>query len=175
MDIREDVYIWVNDISESKAGVILDGFAFDGDFGFGGDDVREFQGELALYSEEGKNVIDSNLSTIHVEKKGTVWLLTAKELPAVPFLLSSNLSLVGPVKKSIRLKPSKYAEESFAKDGDSQYPIESEGVIGLLNHCKASDYLIMLAEDESFLNKPSYKLLFCEWELDAGETEPLSL
>lgn len=173
MDTKEKVYIWVNSLSLSESGAILDGLAFDGDLGFGDDEVREFQGELALYSEAGKIVVDANLSTTHIAKKGTNWLLDLKELPDAPFLLSNNLSLVGPVKKSIHLKPTKEAEESFVKDGDSEYPIESEGMIGLLDHRSDGDSLILLAESEELLNKSSYNLVFSEWEQDAGEAECL--
>lgn len=169
MDINEHIYIWVTGTSKFESGTILDGLAFDGNFGFGSEDLREFHGQVALYASSGKVVLDTMLSTMHIARKGLVWILNSNTVPSTPFLLSSNLGLVGPVNKSINLNPTEDAMEIFSKDGSGQYPVVSEGLIGLLDHQESGDFLIAFASRKEDLNQSHWRLIFSEWESEVGE------
>ncbi|MDE1462023.1 hypothetical protein [Spartinivicinus poritis] len=48
MDISNHIYIWVTHTTTSNNGILLNGLAFNGGYGFGVDAVREYSGALDL-------------------------------------------------------------------------------------------------------------------------------
>jgi len=167
MDIN--IFIWVTDVLENEGGSILDGIAFDGDLGFGNEDIRNFSGNLAAYSQNGRFVIESNLSVMHIANKGMVWSLSSKQLPRPPFLLSSKLNLIGPVEKTINAELTLDAEKALDDGGYGQYPIIAKDVIGLFKYQENNYSIIIFSDLERSLEQISWEPVFSEWDLKVGK------
>jgi len=164
-----NIFIWVTDIIEDENGSILDGIAFDGDLGFGNDDIRNYHGNLAMYSVDDKSVINSDLSIMHIARKGMVWLINSKKLPSPPFLLCNKLNLVGPFEKLVDAKLTSGAEQSLESGGYGEYPIYTEEVIGLLNYQDSYYSIIMFSESKESLTKLYFEPYLSEWDMKLGK------
>jgi len=167
MDINNHVYIWVTEIDSFNDGTVLNGMAFDGEYGFGKEDIRNFSGSLAALSEENKVVFEAELSTVHIAGKGTLWDVNVKNLPNVPFLLTNNIKLNGPVRQKITLSPTDEALAIFQRDNEGAYPVLSKNLVGMLEHTKEKDIIIGFTdENEKFVG--SERLEFSEWGFEVG-------
>lgn len=172
MDISKFVYIWVKTKEPSDNGMLLDGLAFDGEYGFGHEEVRNFKGKLAVLSRSCRSEIDVNLSTAHESGKGVLWYIDTDNLPSTPFLITSNLELQGLLTVSIALQPTRETIEIFNRDGATSYPVSSSKFIGVLQHENNSDTLIAFA-DTKYLITNEIELTFCEWDSLVGKLQTL--
>jgi len=168
MDISNQVYIWVTNVDTSDEGAVLNGLSFDGEYGFGVEDMREYSGTLAMLSNKQHSIIRAELSTIHISGKGVLWNINVEQLPDVPFLLTSNIELTGPVIKNIGLSPTEEAFEIFQRDREGSYPVCSTRMVGILNHSNESDVLIGFTTGDDNLNSLE-ELEFIEWGIEVGK------
>jgi hypothetical protein len=168
MDISNHVYIWVTSVDTLGDGFVLNGLAFDGEFGFGEDEVREYLGTLVALSDAQRSVISAELSTIHIAGKGVLWSMDTDKLPNAPFLLTSNFDLTGPVIRDITLSPTAEVSEIFQRDREESYTVRSAHVVGILEHSDEHDVLIGFTtgnEDLAGLDE----LEFSEWGIELGK------
>lgn len=70
MDINGQVYIWVTDVKLFEEGCILDGRAFDDEFGFGGEDIRRYSGNILIVSKNESINLSSEIGLIHFHIEG---------------------------------------------------------------------------------------------------------
>lgn len=78
----------------SPFGWIADGTPIDGYHGFGDDEIRSFDGEVALLSFENKLIQYISISLMHFSRGGFKWRINETEfLPQPPFLISSDLAI----------------------------------------------------------------------------------
>ncbi|MCU7929100.1 MAG: hypothetical protein KZQ97_22075 [Candidatus Thiodiazotropha sp. (ex Dulcina madagascariensis)] len=168
MDISNHVYIWVTSVDTLGDGVVLNGLVFDGEFGFGDDEVREYSGTLAALSSAERSVISAELSTIHIAGKGVLWSISTDKLPNAPFLLTSNLDLTGPVIRNITLSPTAEVSEIFQRNREDSYPVCSTHVVGILEHSNERDVLIgFTTGNEDLIGLE--ELGFSEWGIELGK------
>jgi hypothetical protein len=168
MDISKHVYIWVTSVDTLEDEFLLNGLVFDGGFGFGEDEEREYTGSLAVLSSEQRSEINGELSTIHIAGKGVIWSINTDKLPSVPFLLSSNLELTGPVVRNITLSPTAEVTEILHRDRKESYPVCSTQVLGILEHSYEHDVLIAFTTGKKDLTGLD-NLEFCEWGVRLGK------
>jgi hypothetical protein len=168
MDISNHVYIWVTNVDTLDDSVVLNGLAFDGELGFGEDEVREYSGALAVLSSTQRSVISAELSTIHIAGKGVLWSLNSGKLPNAPFLLTSNFDLTGPVIKDITLSPTVEVSEIFQRNREESYPVCSPHMVGILEHSDEHDVLIgFTSGNEDLIGRE--ELEFSEWGIELGK------
>lgn len=95
--INPGLAIWITQYNQHRLLPpirIADGIAIDGYHGFGDNQTRFFDGELALLSLEGKIIQHLSISNTHFSREGFKWLIGDTEsLLQVPFLISSYLTI----------------------------------------------------------------------------------
>ncbi|VAW69005.1 hypothetical protein MNBD_GAMMA10-2373 [hydrothermal vent metagenome] len=167
MDINNHVYIWVTDINSTGDLTILNGLSYDGEYGFGQENVRSYTGSLVALSDKNKILLEAELSTIHIAGKGTLWNINVNNLPNVPFLLTNNTELNGPVRQKITISPTEETLAIFQRDSEESYPVISKKLVGILEHSNENDILIgFTVVDDQFVSSDG--LEFSEWGLEVG-------
>ncbi len=95
--INRGLAIWITDYNQHKLLPPVwkaDGIAIDAYHGFGDNQTRFFDGEVALLTLENKVIQRLSISNVHFSREGFKWLIGGTErLPQTPFLISSNLTI----------------------------------------------------------------------------------
>ena len=172
MDIENEVYIWVESVEKNESGFLVQGIAFDGDFGFGKEGGRSFSGEVLIVSISTRKTAFVEISVAHVKGKGGVWQIVSDAVPAPPFLISSNHDLHGPNDMEINISPTASACEIFERDGAGRYPVVGSNIIGILDYMEGGSRLLFFSDrDDLKLSCPT-EIFFSEWGISAGSIRP---
>lgn len=95
--INRGLAIWITDYNQHKLLPPVwkaDGIAIDAYYGFGDNETRFFDGEVALLSLENKIIQHLSISSVHFSREGFKWLIGGVDhLPQTPFLISSDLTI----------------------------------------------------------------------------------
>jgi len=168
MNINDDIYIWVTEVLDDIFGLkIFDGCIFDGDYGFGVNDVREFTGTLHLLYGIEKVEIYGSVSLMHVSRRGVLWLFDGGELPIPPFLITTNKKINNIKQSSVSLILTQESQEIFARNVDGLYPVISENFMGILYNSNNENFLIWFDEGNGG-DFNSKRLIFSEWDVEVG-------
>lgn len=168
MDIKGQVYIWVTDVKLFEEGYILDGRAFDDEFGFGGEDIRRYSGNVLIVSNNGSINLSSEIGLIHISRKGTLWTLDSKRLSATPFLLTSNTSIKHKYSGYVELQPSNNAKVIFDKFEKGIYPIVSNNFIGVITYENGAIWLDAFSDTNGEILAKEEVVSFSELGVEAG-------
>lgn len=168
MDIENEIYIWVESVEKYESGFLVQGIAFDGDFGFGKDGARSFSGEVLIVSSSTRKTAFVEMSVAHVKGKGGVWKIVSDTVPSPPFLISSNHDLHGPAAVEINISPAASACEVFKRDGGGRYPVVGSNVIGILDYMEGDSRLIFFSDRYDLKLSCPTEIFFSEWGISAG-------
>jgi hypothetical protein len=170
--------IWVTEIVEKEGTgqCLIKGLAIDGDYGFGDEDTRSFEGQVALMSINDKKVIDARINTAHSTRiAGPLWSLRTghhQDLLEPPFLITNILNLFILKNDSIELRLCSEAHDILSSEGPGNiYPICTPTTFGILEYCSVDKYGLTVftpnqASNLSFLNGET--ILFSEWDTPVG-------
>ncbi|HOJ78492.1 MAG TPA: hypothetical protein PLZ08_10485 [Bacillota bacterium] len=168
MDINNNVYIWVTDVKPHDDVYILDGRAFDDEFGFGGQDLRKYSGDILLISCKELIKINGELGLIHISRRGRLWTLNNNKIPETPFLLTNNININHKYSDMVSMKPSDDALEVFNRDKKGIYPIISDNFIGVITYEDGSTWLDAFSDVGSEIMEKEEVITFSEWDTEAG-------
>ncbi len=169
MDIN--LFIWVTNVIVEGGESVLDGVVFDEDFGFGCEDIRNFNGNMAIYTTLEKVLIESELSVIHVAGKGVLWSLKSTNIPAPPFLLSNRVDLSGVIETPVSVHFTSEAKKALEGSGYGFYPILVKGTVGIFNYNGDNPSMIVFPKFESSLDQDYWEPILSEWDLKLGRLE----
>lgn len=175
----DNTAIWITEIVEKEdAGLwLIKGLAIDGDYGFGDEDTRSFEGQAALISINDRKVIDVRINTAHSTRiAGPLWSLKSEkhmiDLLEPPFLITNILDLYMLKDDSIELRLSSEAQDIISGDGPGNiYPICTSTTFGILEYSSVGKYGLIVftpnqASDLSFLRGET--IIFSEWDTPVG-------
>ncbi|MFD0671908.1 hypothetical protein [Cohnella sp. GCM10027633] len=173
MDTKKHIYIWVTKAEPFEgANFLLDGIAFDGDFGFGDKNSRSYSGQIIMISFDESVISKGEISTIHISRKGFKWVLESNQTVATPFLLTNNLTLKKSYSGMVSARLTDFFKMVFERAGTGVYPVIASNFLGILHYDNASLYLrAYSAEDLKIKNE---KLFFSEWDMEIGIVEGYS-
>jgi hypothetical protein len=177
--------IWVTKIIEKEGPGkwLIKGLAIDGDYGFGDEDTRSFEGRSVLISLSKRKIVDMRINTAHSTRiAGPLWFLKSvkaiNDLLTPPFLITNLLDLDMHKTDSVDLSLSSEAQEIFNDDGPGNiYPICTSTAFGILEYSSTGEYGVTIftqskASDISFLKDET--ILFSEWDIPVGIVRNLS-
>lgn len=167
MDIHQYMYLWITESEPfENGGYLLDGLAFDGDFGFGSDGTRSYRGDLTLLTQSESMAIMGEVSTIHISRKGVKWVLETERILSPPFLLTNNLDINIQFYGKVKADLTDFSRMIFDRDRRGSYPIAGSNFLGIVSYDNSSLLLQAYSENEISIN--SEKVFFSEWDEEMG-------
>ncbi|WP_312315916.1 hypothetical protein [Stenotrophomonas sp.] len=162
MDVSGEVYIWVTAIEMLSGHTIMDGCNFDGQLGFGAEDVRQFKGPLAIVSPSKFEVVEAELGMMHLLHRGLFWTSDPEMPLAPPFMITSNLALTGPFHVHIDRALSIQASTLLNRHGYGSFPVCSPHAIGVLEYSATGSAILAFAQPGTTIDLDGWK--FAEWD-----------
>ena len=162
MDVSGEVYIWVTRIDTLSGHMIMGGCCFDGDFGFGAEGIRQFQGAISVVSPSKVALIEANVDTMHLLHRGLFWTTEPEITLAPPFMITSNLALKGPFHVHIDRALSQQATALLNRHGYGSFPVCAPSAIGVLEYSAAGSAILAFAQPSATIDLEGWK--FAEWD-----------
>jgi len=172
--IDSNLNVWVTGLETIDGELIAEGECFDGAFGFGDDDVRSYQGPVVLLFADGRKETTAEVTMFHLARRGLLWNLRIQNPPAAPFLVSSNLSLSGPVLVSLDIRPSAEARRILDSPSRRSHPVRTDGILGMLSG-DASVANLVTFSTRNISSGDELELSFADWDLPLGVGVVLSV
>lgn len=174
MDISHVLLIWITGIEGAEDGSLKAfGSSVAGNHGFGDEADERYSGGVATISaSEKRRLNDVYVSLAHVNKTGFYWRIEGcvlKDLPTVPFLLTSNLQLEVVASDKVLMHPAERWEQlQDVSAGPDYFWIKDRCWIGLLQFdARQSTEIGRLLQFSEELNpglSSDARLLFAESE-----------
>jgi hypothetical protein len=174
MDIENEVYIWVEFAEKNESGFLIQGIAFDGDFGFGKEGCRSFSGEVSIISNSTHETTYVELSVAHLKGKGSAWQIISESVPSPPFIISTNVALHGPSSLKVKVALTDSANEIFEKDRFAAYPVVGNNIIGILEYMAGDSRLLFFSERSDMQLSYPTEIFFSEWSMPVGLIRPIN-
>ncbi|MGO4775981.1 hypothetical protein AB4084_10830, partial [Lysobacter sp. 2RAB21] len=103
----------------------------------------------------------------HLSGRGLLWSLRVEEPPVVPFLVSSDLTLRGPIRVALDMQAGVEAHRIFSAKSGDPYPVRADGILGLLTSDASGLSLIMFSR-EAISPGDELDLSFADWDEPLG-------
>lgn len=144
----------------------VDGIAIDGEYGFGNNCVREFDGEVVLLSHEEKLVENLSIYNAHFSREGFKWLLkTNHSVPKTPFLISSDLAIKIIYDGLVEINK----DDELAVDEGYIHPVGSQDWFGVMRtDTNRNSHLLAFSSKENVTLKEYDYLWSFEWDCPIG-------
>ncbi len=185
MVIKNQIAIWITEIieEEERNQWLIKGLAFDGDYGFGDETIRSYQGETSIISLCRKDIVQTILFAVHSTRiPSPLWSLrinnSSISLPDPPFLITDILNFSVCINELQDILLSQEAEAIFFRDGVGEiYPISTSSLFGILKYKETNTFWLTAFSENGILNYDllsKEKLMFSEWGITVGFLKTLS-